>query len=86
MMNVLRLVTSLQHAAHEGVGEDPLANFSQLPADHHVTAPSGAYEYVLVVVGVIITVLLAVFTIKFFVKPGETAPGHIKRKILTGDR
>ncbi|HET9027147.1 MAG TPA: hypothetical protein VFN07_06435 [Trueperaceae bacterium] len=87
MMPFLRLALTLQHEAHAAVaGADPLEHFTLLPAGHHVADPSGGYEYVLVVAGVIITLLVAVMTIRYVVKPGETAPSHIKRRILRDQR
>ncbi len=87
-MRLLGLVTTLQHEMHEaaaGAGNQ-LENFSLSTAEHHSMAPQGVYEYVLVAIGVVVTVLLTFYTIKFFIRPGEAGPGHIKRKILTGDR
>jgi len=87
---LLRLVTTLQHEMHgaaaAAAGAAQPDDFSLRTADHHAMAPQGGYEYVLVIIGVVVTVLLTIYTIKLLVKPGEVGPGHIKRKILTGDR
>lgn len=78
-MNALvrSLVTLQSHAAHD---------FAVQTADHHAGAPEGAAEIVIVVVGVIITALVAFYTLKFFFRPGESGAGHIKRRILGGGR
>jgi len=86
-MNALfRLGVTLQNQLNAHTATDPLEHFTLLPAGHHVADPSGSYEYVLVIAGVIITLLVTFYTIKFFFKPGEAGAGHIKRRILRDDR
>jgi len=86
MNTLLSLVLTLQNQMNGQGGTDPLEHFTLLPAGHHVADPAGNYEYVLVVAGVIITLLVTFFTIKFFFEPGEAGAGHIKRRILRDDR
>lgn len=85
MIGLLKLVLPLQHEMN-GPAAGALEEFSATPAGHHVADPSGGYEYVLVVVGVLITVLVAVLTVKYFVRPGEAGSGHIKRRVLADER
>lgn len=56
-------------------------------AHHHLSAngPSGPLEIMLVAFGVVIVLLVTTYTIKFFVKPQERDPNHIKRRILRDD-
>lgn len=78
-MNALlqSFITLQSHAARD---------FAVQTADHHASAPEGAAEVVIVVAGVIITALVAFYTLKYFFRPGETSSGHIKRRILGGER
>jgi len=86
MNELLSLVLTLQNQMNAGAGTDPLEHFTLLPAGHHVADPAGTYEYILVIAGVIITLLVTFFTLKYFFKPGEGGAGHIKRRILRDDR
>ncbi len=72
MNRLLSLIVTLQQQAND---------FSSRGAEHH-TSSSGPLEVVLVVTGVVITALVAFYTIKWFVKPGERGDDHIKRRIL----
>ncbi len=64
------------HAAHE---------FSTQFADHHAAGPGGAGEVVIVVAGVLITALVAFYTVRYFLCPGETGAEHIKRSIFEAE-
>lgn len=72
MSKLLNLVVTLQQQAND---------FSSQGADHHPSS-SGPMEVVLVVIGVIITVVVTFYTVKWFFKPGERSADHIKRRIL----
>lgn len=72
MIRLQGLVVTLQQQAND---------FSSHGADHNVSS-SGPLEVVLVVAGVIITALVAFYTVKWFFKPGERNDDHIKRRIL----
>ncbi len=86
MSPLIKLALTLQNQMNGHAGTDPLEHFTLLPAGHHVADPSGIYEYVLVIAGVLITLIVTFFTIKFFFKPGEAGAGHVKRRILRDDR
>jgi hypothetical protein len=86
VIRLLGLAITLQHELHSAAPGDPLEHFTLLPAGHHVADPSGGYEYVIVVVGIVITALVTAFTIRYLVKPGEAGSGHIKRRILADER
>ena len=51
----------------------------------HMAGPQAAWEYVLVVVAVIIVVGVFYLAFKYFFKPGEQQADHIKRRILEQD-
>jgi len=80
---LLKLFITLQ----QGVvaGHEHAESFSSVPAGHHVSAPAGAYETVIVVLGVAITALVAFLTVKYFVRPGEKGAEHIKRRVLEAE-
>jgi hypothetical protein len=44
--------------------------------------PHGLLESVVAAVAVAIVLLVFVLCARYFLKPGETSPGHIKRRIL----
>ena len=62
-----------QHAGHD---------FSSVTTEHHAQATGGPLEAVLVGAGVLIVAVVLVLTIKFYLRPGEPSPEHIKRRIL----
>jgi hypothetical protein len=70
------------------VGLQTASEFSRSIDRHgHATASShSAQEIGLVVLGVIVLVLTTVYTVRYFVRPGETGANHIKRRILDDDR
>jgi len=51
----------------------------------HLAGPQAAWEYVLVVVAVIIVVWVFYLAFKYIFKPGEEQADHIKRRILEKD-
>lgn len=42
----------------------------------------GILDYLIVVFGVLIVIGVAIFTVRYFVRPGEKSGTHIKRRIL----
>lgn len=45
----------------------------------------GVLDYIVAGLGAILVVLVCVFTVKFFFRPGERSPEHIKHRILHDD-
>jgi len=65
-----------------GLAQQSAHDFSMVTTEHHAEATGGPLEAVLVAVGVLIVIVVIVMTIKYFVRPGEVGPDHIKRRIL----
>lgn len=51
----------------------------------HGTAPDSQWDYLIVYVTIIITILTLFYTVKWLVKPGEKNTEHIKHIILKFD-
>jgi hypothetical protein len=62
-------------------------NFCSSVQSHPMAAggPDGPLDIVLVVLGAVIVLLVCVYTVKFLIRPRESDPGHIKRRILRDD-
>lgn len=48
----------------------------------HGPGPGGIWDYVIMIVSILIVLVVLFFSIKFLVKPGEKNPSHIKYSIL----
>ena len=48
----------------------------------HASAPHGLLESAVAAIAVAIVILVFVLCARYFLQPGETSPGHIKRRIL----
>lgn len=48
----------------------------------HGAGPEGPWDYVIIVLMIIVTLLTLYFSIKWLIKPGEKSRDHIKRSIL----
>lgn len=57
-------------------------DFSTGLGEHHAAAPTVLAELIIVVVGVIITALVAYYTLKYLIRPGEKSADHVKRRVL----
>lgn len=68
-------------------GRDQMHEASELAAraNAHHANPGGALDYILVAAGVVIVLLVCIFTVKFLIQPGERNPRHIKSRILRDD-
>lgn len=51
----------------------------------HGAGPQQQWDYVIVILTSIIVLISLYYSIKWIIKPGETKPSHIKRKILNFD-
>ncbi len=49
----------------------------------HGAGPESQWDYVIVWITVIVTIISLYFAIKWLIKPGEAEPNHIKRTFLT---
>jgi cbb3-type cytochrome oxidase subunit 3 len=58
--------------------------FSQLQHEH-MTAPEGIRNYLIGTISGIIVLLVLIFCIKYFLRPGEKEERHIKKRILDDD-
>lgn len=48
----------------------------------HGVGPRGDFDWIIVAVIAVITILTFVFSLKYLVKPGEHQPSHIKNSIF----
>lgn len=62
-------------------------NFCSSVQGHPMAAagPEGPLDIVLVALGVVVVVLVCIYTVKFMIRPRESDPDHIKRQILRDD-
>ncbi|OQP42897.1 hypothetical protein A4H97_12145 [Niastella yeongjuensis] len=51
----------------------------------HGTGPESRWDYVIVCVALALTVLALYYSVKWLIRPGEQAPGHIKQFILNNE-
>lgn len=68
------------------VGLQTASEFSQSMHRHAVASSHSAQEIVLVALGTIVVAVTTGYTLRYFVRPGETGANHIKRRILDDDR
>jgi hypothetical protein len=59
--------------------------FSRSMERHHMDMSRGPRDTVLVWAAVLVVVATTIYTVRFFVRPGETGADHIKRRILRED-
>jgi hypothetical protein len=59
--------------------------FQTAAMGRHHEGPRGPLDYVLVVVAVLVVVVVTVLCIRYFARPGERQPDHIKRRILADE-
>lgn len=62
-----------------------VSEFSTSSHGRHYNPPDGALYYFVLISSSIIVMGVIIFTIKWFIKPGEKSEDHIKRKILETD-
>jgi hypothetical protein len=48
-------------------------------------APHGPFDYAVGVAAGVIVVLSIILCLRYFLRPGEAAPDHIKRRVLRDD-
>lgn len=48
----------------------------------HGPGPQSMWDYVIMIVSILIVLVVLFFSIKFLVKPGEKNPSHVKYSIL----
>ena len=48
-------------------------------------APHGPFDYAVAVAAGVIVVLSIILCLRYFLRPGEAAPDHIKRRVLRDD-
>lgn len=48
----------------------------------HGTGPQGNWDYIIIWSAVVIVAITLFLSIKYLVKPKETAPGHIKNMVI----
>jgi hypothetical protein len=48
-------------------------------------APQGPFDYAVAVAAGVIVVLAIILCLGYFLRPGEAAPDHIKRRVLRDD-
>jgi hypothetical protein len=51
----------------------------------HGPGPDGNFDYIIVVIAILITLLTLYYSIKWLIKPGENNINHIKQSILKYD-
>ncbi|MBZ0072843.1 MAG: hypothetical protein WCY26_04585 [Thiohalobacteraceae bacterium] len=73
--------------AQTGLQTQTDVDFSTSVQGHPMAAdgPDGPFDIALVAAGVIIVLLVCVFTVRFLIRPQEDDPNHIKRQILRDD-
>lgn len=71
-MGLLQLATGLLAQA---------ADFATSPEGHQ-HQPGGWLDYIISGVGAVIVVIVIYSAVRYFVRPQETEPDHIKRKVL----
>jgi len=59
--------------------------FATAAMGRHHEGPRGPLDYVLVALAVVAVVAVTVLCLKYFARPGEKNPDHIKRRILGDD-
>lgn len=62
------------------------SEFSRTAEHHGMTSGHSVSDIVLVTLGAIVVVVTTAYTVLYLIRPGETAAGHIKRRILHDDR
>ena len=51
----------------------------------HGTSPGSQWDYIIVCVFLALTVLTLYYSVKWLIRPGEQAPGHIKQFIVNNE-
>jgi hypothetical protein len=59
--------------------------FSRSMERHHMDMTHGPLDSVLVWGAVLVVLATTIYTVRFFVRPGETGEDHIKRRVLRED-
>ncbi len=60
--------------------------FSRTTERHAMTHSHSMPDVLLVALGAIVVVMTTAYTVMYFIRPGEAAVSHIKRRILDDDR
>lgn len=84
MKKIVSLITVLAVSAHTALACE-LCEEQQpkwLKGAVHGPGPQGTWDYVMMVLSIIIVIAVLFFSIKFLVKPGEKNPSHVKYSIL----
>ncbi len=59
--------------------------FSRSMERHHMDMTHGPLDSVLVWIAILVVLATTIYTVRFFVRPGETGEDHIKRRVLRED-
>jgi hypothetical protein len=59
--------------------------FQTAAMGRHHEGPRGPLDYVFVVVAVLVVVVVTALCVKYFARPGERQPDHIKRRVLADE-
>jgi hypothetical protein len=59
--------------------------FSRSMERHHMDMTRGPLDTLLVWGAVLVVLATTIYTVRFFVRPGETGEDHIKRRVLRED-
>lgn len=61
--------------------------FSQSTAHHAVASEThGPLDVTIVALGVVVVIVTTIYSLLYLIRPGETNPDHIKRRILEDGR
>ena len=52
---------------------------------HAMASPHSAQDVALVALGVVVVMVTTTYTVLYLIRPGETDPDHVKRRILEDD-
>ena len=61
------------------------SGYATAPMGRMGEPPSGPLDYVIVAIAVILVAVTAVQMVRWLIHPGESAPDHIKRTVLSDD-
>jgi hypothetical protein len=67
------------------VAGETAESFSRSMERHHMDMTRGPLDTLVVWAAVLVVVATTIYTVRFFVRPGETGEDHIKRRVLRED-
>lgn len=62
------------------------SEFSRSMERHVMASPHSSREVAIVLAGAVVVLVTTACTLLYFVRPGESDPHHVKRRILDDDR